>query len=523
MKKILVRIKGNTLVFKERIKLSNDYKSVINTNIISANELVFSDEYIMNNIKIVTNFLNELINTYSIDTIILENSSFLSLILKLVKSSKVSSLKILDDIPLTYNICEDLTKTNIKNVNCYSLQPFMLEYLDKYGIIVESRNEILFLSNFMLQNNLSKFSSLYYKINLDMTLPLSEQDEQDFADFIRINKYLKIINIDNVNRHDLEFIVKSLKKNNKKNIKIIINNNINDIDTINYLKDFNKRKSNKKRVKFRINYSDDYLTKNIIKQANSNLLFSCGAVILFIIAISFGYVFLDNYRSMKKDNELQEKLSKVINEKKDIVKDINNNDNNEDVLEEETINEDVYSLFQDVNPEVVGWITINNTNIDYPIVQTANNSYYLKHNIYFEDDNNGWVFMDYRDKLDYLSDNIILYAHNRYYSGIMFGTLQNTQRKNWYTNPENQVLTFKTMNKILHYKVFSVYKIKTTTDYLQVLFANNNSKKEFFDMLKDRSLYDFGVEFDGSEKIITLSTCAADDHRNVLHAVLIDE
>ena len=57
MKKIVIKIKENSLIIKERIKLTNEYKNIINTNVISCNELVFSDEYIINNKKIVTTFL----------------------------------------------------------------------------------------------------------------------------------------------------------------------------------------------------------------------------------------------------------------------------------------------------------------------------------------------------------------------------------------------------------------------------------------------------------------------------------
>ena len=76
MKKILIKIQDNSLVVKERIKLSTEYKSILNTNVISCNELVFSDDYIENNKKIVATFLDELTKNYNVDTIILENNSF---------------------------------------------------------------------------------------------------------------------------------------------------------------------------------------------------------------------------------------------------------------------------------------------------------------------------------------------------------------------------------------------------------------------------------------------------------------
>ena len=64
MKKILIKIKDNSLIVKEKVKLSPEYKNILNTNVISCNELVFSDEYIENNQRLVSTFLNELTGIY---------------------------------------------------------------------------------------------------------------------------------------------------------------------------------------------------------------------------------------------------------------------------------------------------------------------------------------------------------------------------------------------------------------------------------------------------------------------------
>lgn len=519
MKKVLIRIKDNSFIVKEKIKLSSEYKNILNTNVISCNELVFSNEYIVNNPKIVSNFIQELSKTYNIDTLIIEKNDFTLLFLNIIKNNKnITSLILKDDTPLTFKMCEAIMHSYIKNVNCYTLQPFMIEYLDKYNIIVESRNEILYLSKFMIDNNLSIFSSMFYKMTLNMDLPLNEQDEQDFEAFCKINKYLKNINVNIVNKNDLEFIIKTLRQNNKKNIKINIHENISNVELIEYLKNFNKKKSKKYKIYFRLVYSNDYLKDNIFKQTNLSLLKTCGYLILLIVFFSFGYVFYDNYQSMQSDNNIKENITKVIeiNDSEDIIAELNKDKQEDEKL---VVNEDIASLIN-VNPEVVAWIKVNNTNIDYPITQTDNNEFYLKHNFYLEKDNNGWVFMDYRNHTDDLSDNIILYAHNRYYSGIMFGTLQNTLRYSWYTNPENQIISLRTLYENLEYQVFSVYKITVTTDYMQTLFADDNDRLNFYNMLKNRSIYNFNVELKGSDKILTLSTCAEDNSRYVLHAVL---
>ena len=519
MKKILIKIQDNSLFIKERVKLSNEYKNLLNTNVISCDELVFAEEYIIENKKIVTAFLDELTKDYNINIVIIEKNAFALLFIELLKNNKqIDTLILKEDSALTFPMCEAIMKSYIKNVNCYNLQPFMIEYLDKYDILVESRNEILFLSNFMLENDLSQFSSLFYKMTLRIEFPLNEQDEQDFIAFCKINKYLKTINVNSVNKNDLEFLINALKKNNKKNVKIVIHENIDNEEVIDYLRKFNKKKSKKYKIVFRLSYSNDYLRDNIFKQANINILKTCSYLILLIVFFSFGYVFYDNYMSMRNVAKIQEKITQVIelHDSEEIMEDMNANKDEDDKL---VVNADIASLIQE-NPETVGWIKVNNTNIDYPVVQTIDNEYYLKHNYYLEEDSNGWVFMDYRNETDFLSDNIILYAHNRYHSGVMFGTLQNVLSYNWYTNPDNQIISLRTLYDDLNYKIFSIYKISVTTDYMRVLFADDNDRLDFYTMLKDRSIYDFGIELKGSDKIITLSTCADEENRYVVHAVL---
>lgn len=520
MKKLLFTIKNNILEVKEKNRLTDEYKNILNTNVISSNELIFSDEYLSNNGKIVATFINELTLDYHIDTLSIDKNEDALLILKLLTNNKaIVSLILKEDAQITFKLCECLVKTGIKNVNCYNLQPFMLEYLDKYKVLVESRNEILYLSNFMLNNNLSIFSSMFYKISLQISLPMSNQDEEDFEAFCKINKYLKIINVSLVNKNDLEYIVDVLRKNNKKNIKIIIHDNISDEEVIEYLKNFNKKKSQRYKIYFKLNYSEDYLEKNLLKQTNNSILNFCGYIIIAIIGFTFAYIFYDNYKSMKSVNKIQDELKEVISitDKDDIIENISKDTNiNPDKKIE---NPDIASIYN-INPETVGWLTVPNTNIDYPVVQHNDNAYYLDHNIYFEKDKNGWVFMDYKDDVNILSDNIILYAHNRYYNGVMFGTLQNTMRRSWYTNPDNQLISFKTLYENLNYKIFSMYKIEVTTDYLRILFPDDDTKLEFFNMLKNRSMYDFGVELNKDDKILTLSTCADENNRYVVHAVL---
>ncbi|MBE6140624.1 MAG: class B sortase [Firmicutes bacterium] len=519
MKNILILIKNNTIIFKEKNKTNKNQNHLLNTNIISANELIFSIDYINNNKKIVSSFIKELTIETNVDTAIINNSSILSIILDVLKNNnRITSLIIKDETPLTYLNLEKLIKTNIKSLSCYNLQPFMLEILDKNNIIVESRNEILFLSNFMKDNNLNLYSSLFYKMTLRLDLPLSEQDENDFQTFCKINKYLKTIHVNKTSKDDLENIIDILRKNNKKNIKIIIHENITDLNTIEYLRNYNKKYAKKYKINYKLDYSNSYLKDNLLKQTNTSILKVCGFIILLIILITLGYVVLDNYNSMKRVEKIQEEIKKVIEltDATEIIEEMNAENKEENV----TVNNDDIASLLSINPDVVGWLKVNNTNIDYPVVQSHNNEFYLNHDIYSEEDYNGWVFMDYRNDTKDLSNNIIIYAHNRYYSGVMFGTLQNALKSNWYTNIENQIISFRTLYDSYEYKIFSIYKIHKTNDYMATKFTNDEAKENFFKMLTERSIYDFNINLTDNDKIITLSTCADENNRIVVHAVL---
>ena len=399
MKKILIKIKNNTLIFKEKSKITNQDKNLLNTNIISRNELIFSDEYILLNKNIISSFINELCETYKLDTAIIEQSDFNELICNLFHNNKyITNLILKEDIPITYNLCEIIIKTSIKNINCYNIQPFMIELLDKYNITIESRNEILFISNFMKNNNLNTLSNIYYKTTLQIEFPITEQDEEDFKTFCKINKYLKNIHIIKANISDYDFIINNLKSTSHKYIKIILHDNITNENKIKYLKEFNKKKRKKYKISFIIKYTDDYINKNFVKQTNSEILNVCCLIIILLVMLSFGYVFYNNYSSMKKDDDIKKTVNNVIENTnpEEIIANIEKNNIIENKPKLKIINDDIASLLT-INPDTIGWLKVNNTNIDYPVVQAINNEYYLKHNFNFEKDNSGWVFLNYQN------------------------------------------------------------------------------------------------------------------------------
>ena len=172
-----------------------------------------------------------------------------------------------------------------------------------------------------------------------------------------------------------------------------------------------------------------------------------------------------------------------------------------------------------INNKTKGWLKVNSTNINYPFVQAKDNKYYLNHSFNKEYNSAGWVFLDYRNNFNKLDKNNIIYAHGRY-DKTMFGTLKDIIKKEWYTNKKNHTITIYTENKISKWKVFSIYKIKTTNDYLKIYFTNKQFM-EFQNMLLKRSIHNFNTKLNKEDIILTLSTCYNKNEKVVLHAKLI--
>ena len=174
------------------------------------------------------------------------------------------------------------------------------------------------------------------------------------------------------------------------------------------------------------------------------------------------------------------------------------------------------------NADIRGWLKVNNTNVDYPVVQSTDNSYYLTRNFNGESNLAGWVFADYRVKNDGTEKNYVIYGHNMK-DGSMFGSLKKTLNSDWYNNQDNMIITYETEIGISSYKVFSVYEIPVETYYTNRTFSSDAEYQKFLDTLKSRSKKDFGVKLTPSDKILTLSTCASNsNNRYVVHAVKVD-
>ena len=175
----------------------------------------------------------------------------------------------------------------------------------------------------------------------------------------------------------------------------------------------------------------------------------------------------------------------------------------------------------EINSDTVGWIKVNGTNINYPVVQTDNNDYYLNHSYDKSVNKAGWVFLDYRNNINDFDKNTIIYAHGRV-DETMFGSLRKALNKSWYNNKTNHIIKFSTKTQNTLWQVFSVYTIKAESYYITTTFSSDDVFNEFVNTLKNRSIVLFDTKVNKNDKIITLSTCKdSKGTRIVMHAKLI--
>ena len=231
-----------------------------------------------------------------------------------------------------------------------------------------------------------------------------------------------------------------------------------------------------------------------------NLIFVFG-IIIAIIYIAKWY--LDN----KENRELENKLSNAV------------------IIEQENKDKEYNINFEELkalNNETIGWLKVKGTNIEYAVVKANNNNYYLNHNFEKKYNIAGWIFADYKNKLNGTDKNIVIYGHNRK-DGSMFGTLKNILKEEWYSNEENLMIDFITEKEQVKYQVFSIYKIKNEDYYINTEFKENEFA-DFIKTLKNRSIKDFEIEVTENDSILTLSTCADNNkYRIVLHSKKITD
>ena len=247
--------------------------------------------------------------------------------------------------------------------------------------------------------------------------------------------------------------------------------------------------------------------------------------LFFIIISSFQIIkwTKDNKNTNKETNKITDNIKvKKTNKDTKLIEqntEIANSNPYWDFIKMKLIDVDLNELKKQ-NNETVGWIQVKGTNINYPFVQHSDNSYYLSHDFSKNKNNAGWLFLDYRNNINQINKNTIIYGHGRL-DRTMFGSLKNIFKSDWLNDQNNYVIFISTEKENTMWQVFSTYRIKTTSDYLRINFQNDNDYQNFLDMITKRSEHNFNTPINTNDNILTLSTCYNNEKKVVLHAKLI--
>ncbi|MCR4594452.1 MAG: class B sortase [Clostridiales bacterium] len=172
-----------------------------------------------------------------------------------------------------------------------------------------------------------------------------------------------------------------------------------------------------------------------------------------------------------------------------------------------------YAYLYAVNPELVGWIKISNTNLDVQVVQSEDNDKYLKKDFYGKTSRYGCPYMDYRNNSHYLDDNTIIYGHHMS-DGLMFSNLDKYKKLDGYK--ESPIIQFDTLYDTYYFKIIGAFvtnsKASDDNDYIfnytVTNFASDEKFMSFVDEIRAKSFFTTGVQVQADDKLLTLSTCS---------------
>lgn len=192
-----------------------------------------------------------------------------------------------------------------------------------------------------------------------------------------------------------------------------------------------------------------------------------------------------------------------------------------------------FTTLKNINSDIKAWLYSENTPINYPVLHTSNNKYYLNH-LYNKAYNAvGSIFIDYTNEPDFSDRNTVLHGHNMR-SGAMLGSILKYSAQSYYNaHKEMELITDDATYRVLIFSGYSITLVPiegedsmyTSNNSYKKNFINDESFLEYIKVLKERSEFSADVEISSSDKIITLSTCMTTGtityNRYVLHGVLV--
>ena len=234
------------------------------------------------------------------------------------------------------------------------------------------------------------------------------------------------------------------------------------------------------------------------------------AICSLVAILCLGYVIFYYYLYERNSNEYEHLASLKTEDNITVNNEVHINYTKEEEKKELVVLEKYKKLFSQ-NKSLIGWIKIDDTNIDYPVMQTVNNEYYLDHNYNQQYDKNGSIFLDKDCDITNPGTNMIIYGHHMK-SGKMFGNLKLYSNKSYYD--EHPIIQFDTIYEEGRYQIMYVFRSRIYNEdeivFKYYQFFDVATPEEFDSNMSEMaklSLYDTGVTATYGDKLITLSTC----------------
>ena len=182
----------------------------------------------------------------------------------------------------------------------------------------------------------------------------------------------------------------------------------------------------------------------------------------------------------------------------------------------DTISIDVdFEKLEEINDDIIGWIYIPDTNINYPLVKGDDNQYYVEKGYDNSVTGSGAIFLDYRNSYDLKDYNSIIYGHNMI-DDTMFSDLARYMEQEYFE--QHRLVYIVAKDKMVVYEVFSAYITTSDSDTYTIDFGDET--ENYLLLVNDKNILESDSVIDFGDRIITLSTCTSStsDGRYVVHA-----
>ncbi len=222
-------------------------------------------------------------------------------------------------------------------------------------------------------------------------------------------------------------------------------------------------------------------------------------LIFAFIALVAGAFYMSQVKDANNSQESFEQLEIIVNENEVV-----------EPTAEQTEQELAYAKYEELlaqNNDFIGWIKIEGTNVNYPVMQTIDTpNFYLKHNFEKQYSDYGVPYLDEECFVD-LTNNLVIYGHNMK-NGTMFTDLEKYDSKEFWD--EHQIINFDTMAEFSEYQVMYAFRFDTNNEtfcYNDYVDMNEEEFAEFMAECEKRMAYDTGIRAEYGDEILTLSTC----------------